>query len=403
MNFALFAHVTVCIGVLSASVIAQDWPQWRGANRDAKASGFKAPDQWPSGLKEKWKVTVGEGVATPALVGDRLYVFTRQEGAEVIRCLNAIDGKEIWQDRYECAGASGPSQGFSGPRSSPSVAGGKVVTYGVGGILSCTDAATGKKIWRKNPALKPPRFFTACSPLLSGNLCIIQLGGEENGAIAAYDVASGDEKWKWTGDGSAYASPAIMTIGGTPVLAALTAKKIVGLGLMDGKLAWELPFVAQGRAYNAATPIADGDKLMITGAGRGTRAWAIEKQGEDFSPKELWSNSEEAVQFNTPVLKDGLLYGITQNGDLFCVDERDGKTLWTSKVGGRGFGSVVDAGSVLIGLTPQGELIVFAAGRTEYKQLASYKVGSDTYAYPVLSKDGIFLKDKDSVMLLALE
>ncbi len=403
MKLAPLSHVSVCICLLSASVIAQDWPQWRGANRDAKAPGFKAPEQWPSGLKEKWKVTVGEGVATPALVGDKLYVFTRQEGAEVLRCLNAVDGKEIWQDKYECAGASGPSQGFSGPRSSPCVADGKVLTYGVGGILSCMDAATGKKVWRKDAALKPPRFFAACSPLLSGGLCIIQLGGEENGAAVAYDVASGDEKWKWTGDGSAYASPALIAVGGTPILTALTAKKIVGLNLTDGKLAWELPFAAQGRAYNAATPIADGDKLIITGAGRGTKAWKIEKQGDDFSPKELWSNSEEAVQFNTPVLKDGLLYGITQNGDLFCVDESDGKTLWTSKVGGRGFGSIVDAGSALLGLTPQGDLVVFEPGRKEYKQLASYKVGVDTYAYPVPSNNGIYIKDKDSLALLTLK
>src|SRR5882672_3484243 len=89
--------------ILSGSILggfAQDWPQWRGANRDAKAADFKAPKNWPKELTQKWKVTVGEGVATPSLVGDKLYVFSRQEGNEVIRCLNVADGKELWLEKY---------------------------------------------------------------------------------------------------------------------------------------------------------------------------------------------------------------------------------------------------------------------------------------------------------------
>src|SRR5438876_5623138 len=109
----------------SATGSAQDWPQWRGPNRDAKAADFKAPKTWPKELTKKWKVTVGDGVATPALVGDKLYVFTREGSDEVIRCLNAADGKEIWKDKYETGGATGPAQGFPGPRASPAVADGK--------------------------------------------------------------------------------------------------------------------------------------------------------------------------------------------------------------------------------------------------------------------------------------
>ena len=106
--------------------VAQDWPQWRGPNRDGKAAGFVAPKVWPTELTPKWKVTVGEGVATPALVGERLYVFSRQGGWEIIRCLDAATGKELWLDKYDSQGATGPSQSFSGPRSSPAVAEGKV-------------------------------------------------------------------------------------------------------------------------------------------------------------------------------------------------------------------------------------------------------------------------------------
>src|SRR6187455_934918 len=104
--------VALCCSLASAA----NWPQWRGPNRDAKAADFKAPKTWPKELTQKWKVTVGEGVATPALVSDKLYVFSRQDGNEITRCLNAADGKEIWQEKYESLGASGPASGYSGPR-----------------------------------------------------------------------------------------------------------------------------------------------------------------------------------------------------------------------------------------------------------------------------------------------
>ena len=124
--------ISSCALALAASgVLAQDWPQWRGANRDGKAAGFTAPKTWPKELTQKWKVSVGEGVATPSLVGDKLYVFARQEGGEITLCLDAATGKELWKEKYDSLGAAGPAQGFSGPRASPTVAEGKVVTLGI--------------------------------------------------------------------------------------------------------------------------------------------------------------------------------------------------------------------------------------------------------------------------------
>src|SRR4051794_3653964 len=107
--------IITSLGVSGA--FAQDWSQWRGANRDARGSDFKAPKTWPKELTQKWRVTVGEGDATPALVGDKLFVFAREQGNEVTRCLSAADGKELWQDKYESLGATAPAQQHSGPRS----------------------------------------------------------------------------------------------------------------------------------------------------------------------------------------------------------------------------------------------------------------------------------------------
>jgi len=146
--------------------LAQDLRQWRGANRDGKSVGFTAFKISPEELTQKWKVTVGEGVATPCLVGDKLYVFARQEGGEITRCLDAGTGKELWQDKYDAMGATGPASGFSGPRASPTVAEGKIVTLGVRRVLSCLDAASGKVVWRKNDFNGAyARFFASSSPV----------------------------------------------------------------------------------------------------------------------------------------------------------------------------------------------------------------------------------------------
>jgi outer membrane protein assembly factor BamB len=278
---------------LAATGLAADWPQWRGPNRDARAAGFVAPKTWPKELTQKWKETVGDGVATPALVGDKLYVFSRDDDNEVIRCMNAETGKEIWKDKYACAGVGRPAQEFAGPRASPAVADGKVVTLGVHGKLSCLDAATGKEVWRKDTKGEP-RFATSSSPLIADGLCIVQLGSESSGGIYAFELATGNEKWKWDDDGTTYGSPALVTVGGKKAVITETTGNVVAVGLADGKLLWKAPFPTMagggkgppkggakggkggfgggGLRYNATTPVVDGTTLIYTGAGRGTRA-----------------------------------------------------------------------------------------------------------------------------------
>ena len=397
---------TFLIATVANSARAQDWPQWRGPNRDAKTAGFNAPKTWPKELAQKWRVTVGSGDATPALVGDRVYVFTREEGDEVTRCLEAATGKEIWRDKYAAPAVNGPDSGHGGPRSSPTIVDGKVLTLGVGGTVSCLDAASGKVLWRKDDFPGAwPRFHTAMSPLVLDNLCIVQLGKEAEGAVVAYDLGTGTQKWKWADQGPGYASPVPLSVGGTKMVVALTAKSIVGLNASDGKLLWEAPFAPQGMAYNAATPIVDGQTVIFCGQGRGTKAVKIEKEGDHFAAKELWSNPDNAVQFNSPVLKNGLLFGLSQRGNIFCIDAATGKTDWTDPTGGRGgFGSIVDGGAVMVALNSKSQLTVFQPSEKEYVEVATIKVAEKpTYAYPVLAGNRIFIKDQDALTLFTVD
>jgi len=404
---------------------AQDWPQWRGVHRDAKVTGFQAPETWPAELTQKWKVTVGEGVATPALVGNKLYVFSRQEGNEVTRCIHVETGEELWRDEYEAAPVRGPASAYSGPRSSPTVAEDKVVTLGVEGVLSCLDAATGKVVWRKDEYKgSVPRFATSSSAVVIDGLCIAQLGGEGNGVIAAYDLASGEEKWKWSGDSPAYASPMELVVGDTKAIIAATERNLVVLGAADGKVLWQVPY-EQGR-YNAATPIIRGQLVIYAGPTRGLTAEKIAPREHELAVEKVWANEETSVQFNTPVLKGDWLFGLSNLNSLFCVNAVTGQTAWSAAIGtgaerppeskdrpageqgkrrrggggGGGYGSVVDAGDVLLALTPTGELIVYEPTEKEFKKLASYKLAEGkTYAYPIATGNRLIIKDEASVTL----
>ncbi|MGE5611750.1 MAG: PQQ-binding-like beta-propeller repeat protein [Bacillota bacterium] len=401
----LFAGVVSGVLVLGTTfAVAQDWPQWRGSNRDGKAAGFTAPQTWPKTLTQKWKTAVGFGDATPALVGDKLYVFSRQGADEITLCLDAATGKELWRDKYAAQAITGPAARHPGPRSSPAVADGKVVTLGVGGVVSCLDAATGKPLWRNEQYKAVPRFFTSMSPLIVDGLAILQLGGQGNGTIIAFDLASGAEKWKWTGDGPGYSSPVLMTVDGTKLIVTLTEKNAVGLAAADGKLLWQLPFAPQGMSYNAATPIVDGQTVIITGQGRGTKALKIEKQGDTFAPKELWSNTQLAPQFNSPVLKEGFLYGLSDRGNLYCINAQNGQMAWTDPAKLGNFGAIVDGGSVLLALPSNSELIALKPDSKAYTELARYKVAETaTYAHPIIAGNRIFAKDQESLVLWTIE
>jgi outer membrane protein assembly factor BamB len=406
-NLLRAALLSCVILIVANCVFAQDWPQWRGPNRDGKVTEFKAPKEWPKELKLKWKTTVGTGDATPALVGDKLYVFTRQGDDEVTTCLQADNGKELWMDKYAAQAVTGAASRHPGPRSSPAIADGKVVTLGVGGVLSCLDAANGKVVWRKDPFPKVvPQFFTSMSPIIVDGMAIGHLGGKGNGALIAYDLNTGNEKWRWAGEGPEYASPALLTVAGTKQLVTLAEKSVVAIGVADGKLLWQLPFEPVRRAYNAATPIIDGQTVIYTGAGRGTRAVKVEKQGDGFVANELWSNPDLAPQFNTPVLRDGFLYGLSNRGNLFCINAKTGQTAWVDEIqrDRSGFAAIVSAGPYMMALPSSSELIVFEPNSEKFTQIAAIKV-SDTpiYAHPVIAGNRIFIKDQDTVSMFMIE
>ena len=283
---------------ISLSLHAQrpaDWTQWRGPNRDG-AAPFSVPQTWPERLTQKWKLEVGNGYATPLVIGNRVYVFARQGDNEVMMALDADTGKEIWKNAgypavYTMQSAT--VQHGPGPKSTPAFANGRLFTIGMTGVVTAWDAGTGKQVWQKpGDTVNMPQFTShAFSPVVDRGVVIFHLGGNAGGAITAFDVNTGAEKWSWKGDGPGYGSPVVADIGGTRQVITITQKMLVGLDAATGAVLWERPWVSPNQT-NSITPVVHGQNIIVSGNGDPTTEFSITKRDGKWVVDTVWRNEE---------------------------------------------------------------------------------------------------------------
>lgn len=388
---------------------AADWPQWRGPNRDGVQPAFAIPGKWPTTLKQLWSVNVGAGHSGPVVAGARVYVFSRQAEEEVVRCLDLKNGKEQWASRYAApyemnSAARGHGKG---PKSTPAVGAGAVVTLGINGILSCWDAASGKQRWQKEFGKRfkttAPLYGTATSPLIDGERCIAFVGGHDKGALCSFEMQTGALAWSWEGDGPGYASPILVERGGTRQLITQSQTLTVGLDVETGKLLWQVPFTTD-YDQNIVTPIAFGDKLILSGVDHGTTALGI-AAGERWQARQVWHNKEVSFYMSTPVRVGGRLFALShkRRGELVALDAATGKLLWTgpNRLGDNA--SLVAAGNTLLVSTTGSELLAVNAAADSYELLARYKLASTpTWAHIAVLEDRLLVKDAETVSLWAV-
>jgi outer membrane protein assembly factor BamB len=395
--------------VCCLSLSAQDWPQWRGPNSDGKAP-FTEPKAWPEKLTTKWKVTIGDGYASPLLVNGKILEFARQGDNEVAMSVDPANGKILWQEGYPApfTPVDAAARHGKGPKSTPLYYDGKLYTFGISGILSAFDANTGKVAWRKDYSkdfkATWPQFGTSMSPIAADGLVVVLVGTNGDGAIIAYDAKTGAQKWIWKGDGPAYASPVIVEIGGTKQVVTLTEKLAVGLSLASGDLLWKIDF--PGRAgMNIPTPLRFGQRLVLAGD-PGTMLVQVNKNDNSWTPEKAWQITELTMRFSSPVQKDNLIFGFSSRntGMFFCVDADTGKTLWTSGPKQGDNAAILISGDLLFLLKDNAELIVARASKTGFEPLHTYEVAtSATYANPLLVAKGIVIKDNTSLSYLTWE
>jgi outer membrane protein assembly factor BamB len=396
----------VLVGMTSSGAAQRpsaDVTQWRGPARDGVISGFTAPQAWPETLVQKWKVEIGTGYATPLVVGNRVYQFSRIGENETMTALDADSGKVLWQAGYPAAFAMNPAtkQHGPGPKSTPVFSGGRLYSIGMTGTVTAWDAATGKQVWQK-PGSGPEMQYTthAFSPLVDGDRVIFHVGGHDKGALTAFDLATGNVRWSWTGDGPGYASPVIADLGGTRQLVTPTQTKIVGVDASTGALLWERPLVHQF-VSNSITPVVNGQMVIVAGTGP-LSAFVVARRGAQWTTEQIWENTDLPLRFTTPVASGTMLFGFSGRnaGQYFAMDATTGKTLWTSEGRQAAHASVARAGDLLFSLESDGELVVARSSQTAFEPLRRYKVAAaETWAQPAISGSRVLVKDVTSLTL----
>jgi outer membrane protein assembly factor BamB len=384
-----------------------DWPQWRGPNRDGSIDAA-LPAQWPDALKKRWETPVGAGHASPVVSGNRVVVIARQGDQEIVRALDLASGKEIWRAAYPApytvnaaARAHGP-----GPKSTPAIAGGRVFTLGIGGLLSAFDLTSGTVLWRVPAPAVLPDYGTATSPLVDrdnpdgGTSVIAHVGGTENGALTSFDAATGKPRWQWSGDGPGYGSPIIATFGGVRQVIAQTQKLLVGLNATTGTLLWQMPF-ATDFDQNAFTPVVFQDLLIAAGIDWPLTAIRLKREDGKWIGETVWTNAQTPMFMSSPVVIGGTIYGLTTRGrgQFAAIDAASGKTLWNTQGREGENASMLGSRSWLLASTTDGNLVIARANPQTYEEVRRYQIApSALWAHPAIAGRSIIIKDVDKVI-----
>jgi outer membrane protein assembly factor BamB len=392
-----------------------EWPQWRGVNRDGAAT-FSVPASWPDKLNLKWKVDVGIGYAAPIISGDRVYAFSRQGEDEVMRALDAASGKVLWETKYNATYKPNPaatSKHGTGPKSTPTLAEGRLYSLGMTGVVTAFDAATGKQLWQTQKPAVDTLYHTGQSPVIDRGLCIVHVGGHNNGALTAFDAVTGAVKWTWTGDGPAYGSPIVVDLAGMRQVITTTQDNLVGVSAATGELLWKRPFSVRA-TRNAVTPIVHnppsagggGQVVIVSGLGLPVTGFRVFNKGGQWTSEDVWVNNDVTMDMSTGVVIGNALYGFSarNSGQFFALDANTGQTLWLSEPRQTENAAVVRAGDTWFALNTEAQLIVLRANPKQMEVITRYEVAqSATWAQPVLAGQRVLIKDLSAISLWTLD
>jgi outer membrane protein assembly factor BamB len=398
--------------LFSGLATAGDWPQWLGPSRDGSTKEKVAP--WKESPKVLWRHPAGEGNGGPVVAAGKVYLFAKvkdKEEEEVI-ALDAKTGKSIWRTAYP-RGSIVTLFG-AGPRSTPVVADGRIITVGITGLLTCFDAEKGEQAWQVDTGKEfaPAKlvFGASCSPLLVGRTVLINVGGK-GASVVAFDTATGTVTWKSQDDPASYSSPIHTRQGTADELVFLTGKRLLGLNPADGGLFWEFPL--EDKLFESSTtPQRMGDMLIASSITYGSVGLKLEVKDGKPAVQQAWKNSRLACYFSTPVAvgKDHMYMVTGANpvlekpaATLRCVETATGKVLWSKTPVGEYHASLLRTGDdKLLFLDDAGNLMLLDPNTKEYKELARAKVCGKTWAHPAMADGRLYVRDEKELICLQL-
>ncbi|HVK17682.1 MAG TPA: PQQ-binding-like beta-propeller repeat protein [Fimbriiglobus sp.] len=404
----VFALALTLALTLPPALLAADWPNIHGPNRDNHSAETGLNWAWKDGPPVAWRLDVGAGFAGVAVSGGSVFLFHRVNAEEVLTALDPATGKEKW--KFAARTRYVDDFGFDdGPRCVPVVSGGRVFALGANGDLHAVETATGKKLWHRNllADYKAPKgyFGVGAGPIVIADRLLVNVGAKGAG-IVAFDPATGKELWKATDDPPGYAAPAVIDLGGKLHAAFLTRGGLVVVEPVSGAVKFSKPWRSRlDASVNAAAPVVRKDELLLT-VSYGAGAVLLKAKAGEWD--EVWTNDRSlSSHYNTPVLVGDHLYGVhgRQEGggaQLRCVEWKTGEVKWTVERFGVASLLAVDGG--LLAVREGGELVRFEANPQAFKETARAKVLDGTVrAAPALSDGRLFLRDEKRLVCVKLK
>jgi outer membrane protein assembly factor BamB len=379
-----------------------EWPGFRGPLRDGVVRNIRINTDWAAAPPmEMWRRPIGPGWSSFAVRGDLLYTQEQRGDDEMVSCYRLSTGQPVWRHRdavrfYE-------SNGGAGPRGTPTLHEDRVYAVGATGILKVLDALTGKRVWSRNIAEDTkravPYWGIASSPLIVDNLVIAASAG----TLIAYDIASGDLKWKGPSYGASYSSPHLMTLDGVEQVVLLGGPGAISVTPADGKVLWIHKWEPGPMVQPAITD--DGDILVnnVTATGGvATRRLHVTRGADGWNLEERWTSTGLKPNFNDLVVHKGHAYGF-DNNILAAINLETGQRVWKGGRYGNGQLVLLKDQDALLVTSEDGELAVVSATPDKYTEIAKIRIfESKTWNHPVIVRDVLLVRNGEEMAAFKL-
>jgi outer membrane protein assembly factor BamB len=374
-----------------------DWPQWRGPNRDGRSAETGLLKDWPAGGPPlAWKSAgAGEGYSSFSVAGGRLYTLGARDGREHVIAFDAASGKRLWQTQN---GSRFENDRGSGPRATPTVDGDRLYAYGASGDLSALDAASGKPLWHVNVLAKfggaNINWGLSESPLVLSDRILINAGGP----IVALRKTDGSQIWKTDSrEPAGYSSAVLHELGGIREAIFFTHQRVTGVDVNTGRRLWSYDDVANDVA-NIATPIVRDNRVFVSSDyGTGAALLELTAAGDGLSAKQVYFTRDMRNHHASSVLVDDHLYGFS-SAILTAMNFNTSQVAWRDRSVGKG--SLVFADERLYLFSEGGTVGLAEANPSAYREHGRFEIRTGnlpTWSHPVVSGGKLFLRDQDTI------